>query len=83
MGKSQNSHSFASVYFQVTFFLPLPSSLLRLGSLRIDDFGATTPLDFVACLLRMLVRKLAEVALKSTALVTAICRCLKKAGRAG
>ena len=32
-----------------------------LGNLRNDDFGSTMPLDFVTCLLRMLVRELTDV----------------------
>ena len=63
--------------------LILAASICQLlGSLRIDDFGATTPLDFVTCLLRMLVRELTDAAPKSTTLVTAICRRPKTAGRA-
>ena len=61
----------------------LVGGLVRvLESLRIDDFGATTRLDLVTCLLRMLVRELTDVAPKSTTLVTAICCRLKTAGRA-
>ena len=45
-----------------------------LGSLRIDDFCTTTPLDCVTYLLRMPIWALAGVATKSTTLVRAICR---------
>ena len=45
-----------------------------LGSLRIDDFRTTTPLDCVRGLLRMLIWALAGVAPKSTPLLTAIRR---------
>ena len=44
-----------------------------LGSLRIDDFGTTMPLDCVTgFILRMLIWALASVAPKSTPLLTAI-----------
>ena len=45
-----------------------------IGSLRIDDFRTTTPLDCVTGLLRMLILALAGVAPKSTPLLTAISR---------
>ena len=45
-----------------------------IGSLRIDDFCTTTPLDCVTYLLRMPIWALAGVATKSTTLVRAICR---------
>ena len=47
---------------------------ILLGSLRIDDFRTTTPLDCVTGLLRMLIWALASVAPKSTPLLTAIRR---------
>ena len=47
---------------------------VKLGSLRIDDFRTTTPLDCVTGLLRMLIWALAGVAPKSTPLLTAIRR---------
>ena len=50
------------------------SSHVTLGSLRIDDFRKTTPLDCVTGLLRMLIWALAGVAPKSTPLLTPIRR---------
>ena len=50
----------------------------KIGSLRIDDFRTTTPLDCVTGLLRMLVWALAGVAPKSTPLLTAIRRRRRK-----
>ena len=47
---------------------------LTIGSLRIDDFCTTTPLDCVTYLLRMPIWALAGVATKSTTLERAICR---------
>ena len=56
----------------------LPSVVLKeLGSLRIDDFCTTTPLDCVTCLLRMPIWTLAGVEPKSTTLVRTICRRLR------
>ena len=46
--------------------------VLPIGSLRIDDFRTTTPLDCVRGLLSMLIWALAGVAPKSTLLLTAI-----------
>ena len=50
----------------------LKSSETLKGSLRIDDFRTTTPLDCVTGLLRMLIWVLAGVAPKSTPLLTTI-----------
>ena len=50
---------------------------LLLGSLRIDDFCTTTPLDCVTCLLRIPFWALTGVEPKSTTLVRAICRRLR------
>ena len=50
---------------------------LRIGSLRIDDFCTTPPLDCVTCSLRMLFWALASFAPKATTLVRAICRRLR------
>ena len=51
---------------------------LIIGSFRIDDFRTTTPLDCVTGLLRMLIWALPGVAPKSTPLLTAIRRRLRK-----
>ena len=68
-------------YIQNDVFLKdAPGKLVKsvteplLGSLRIDDFRTTTPLDCVTGLLRMLIWALAGVAPKSTPLLTAIRR---------
>ena len=79
----QREHSTVNLSFSLltsTALLPvhLRRALSTMGSLRIDDFGSTTPLDFVTCLLRIPVRELTDVAPKSTMLVTAICRRLKQ-----
>lgn len=47
---------------------------MSLGSLRINDFCSTAPLDCVTCLLRMPIWALADVEPKSTTLVRSICR---------
>ena len=52
----------------------LQTSTPSLGSLRIDDFRTTTPLNCVTGLLRMLIWAVAVVAPKSTPLLTAIRR---------
>ena len=51
-----------------------PPPPLSLGSLRIDDFCTTPPLDCVTCSLRMPFWALVSFAPKSTTLVGAICR---------
>ena len=62
-------------------FVSSSNGYLLLGSLRIDDFRMTMPLDCVTGLLRMLIWALAGVAPKSTPLLTAIRRRPRKAGR--
>ena len=53
------------------FFLASPTVRIIIGSLRIDDFRTTAPLDCVTYLLRMPVLALAGVEQKSTTLVRA------------
>ena len=53
------------------------------GSLRIDDFCTSTPLDCVTCLLRMPIWAFTGVATKSTTLVRAICRRLGNSRTSG
>ena len=72
--KSQNEETHQSTSANNTQ-AKLPK--LVLGSLRIDDFCTTTPLDCVTCLLRMPIWALAGVEPKSTTLVRAICRRLR------